>query len=215
MPPRKRRPRGHIAKLPSGSWRAVVYAGTDPLTGQQRQLRVTAKTYEAAKIALTKLQREVDQDQHPKTNITVRQAITQWLDVAELEDTTRERYDDLIRLYIVPTLGNMLASKLDAELLERFYSRLHRCRGLCTGRAGSGHICRPLSSSTTRKIHYIIRGALERAVRWQHLGVNKAALAHAPSPTPTEPDPPSAQKLPRSLTQPGPIPSGVCCSGLL
>ncbi len=31
-------------------------------------------------------------------------------------------------------------------------------------------------------MHYIIRGALERAVRWRHLGVNKAALAIAPSP---------------------------------
>jgi integrase len=194
MPPRKRRPRGHIAQLPSGSWRAVVYAGTDPLTGRPRQLRETAKTYEGAKIALTRLQREVDQDQHPKTNITVCQAITQWLEVAELEDTTRERYADLIRLYIVPTLGEMLASKLDAELLERFYAQLHRCRDLCTGCARSGHVCRPLSTSTTRKIHYIIRGALERAVRWQHLGVNKAAMAQAPSPTPTEPDPPTAQE---------------------
>ena len=57
----------------------------------------------------------------------MRQAITQWLDVIELEDTTRERYDDLIRLYILPVLGDMLASKVDAELLERFYARLHRC----------------------------------------------------------------------------------------
>ncbi len=88
----------------------------------------------------------------------------------------------------------MLASKLDAELLERFYARLHRCRELCAGRPPAGHVCRPLSSSTTRKIHYIIRGALERAVRWQHLGVNKAAMAQAPSPTRTEPDPPSAEE---------------------
>ncbi|MGH3702518.1 MAG: hypothetical protein ACRDQY_24340, partial [Pseudonocardiaceae bacterium] len=96
------------------------------------------------------------------------------------------------RLYILPALGEMLASKLDAELLERLYARLHRCRELCTGRPRAGHVCRPLSTSTTRKIHYIIRGALERAVRWQHLGVNKAAMAEAPSPNHTEPDPPSA-----------------------
>jgi hypothetical protein len=30
-----------------------------------------------------------------------------WLDVAEHEDTTRERYDDLIRRYILPNLGDM------------------------------------------------------------------------------------------------------------
>ena len=51
----------------------------------------------------TKLQRQVDVDQHPKAAITVRQAVTHWLDVAEHEDTTRERYDDLIRRYILPT----------------------------------------------------------------------------------------------------------------
>jgi len=199
MPPRKRRTRGFIEQLPSGSYRAVVYAGTDPLTGRPRYVRETVKTREEAKKAVTRLQGQVDEDKQPKSNITVRQAIAQWLDVAELEDTTRERYADLIRLYIVPTFGDLLAAKLDAELLERFYARLHRCRELCTGRARNGHTCRPLSSSTTRKIHYIIRGALERAVRWRHLGVNKAAMAIAPSPERTEPDPPSADEAARLL----------------
>ena len=201
MSPRKRRPRGTIGQLPSGSWRARVYAGTDPLTGKPRYLRETAETYAAAKTALTRLQYQVDEDRHPKTAITVRQAIDQWLDVAELEDTTRERYEDLIRLYIVPTLGDMLAGKLDAELLERFYARLHRCRELCTAGPNAGHVCRPLSTSTTRKIHYIIRGALERAVRWRHLGVNKAAMAEAPSPRRTDPDPPSAQEAAALLNE--------------
>jgi integrase len=53
-------------------------------------------------------------------------------------------------------------------------------------------VCRPLSSSTTRKVHYILRGALERAVRWRYLGVNVAAMAEAPTPAKTRPDPPSA-----------------------
>ncbi len=70
---------------------------------------------------------------------------------------------------------------------------------MCTGRPRAGHTCRPLSTSTTRKVHYIIRGALERAVRWRHLGVNKAAMAVAPSPERTEPDPPSADEATRLL----------------
>jgi integrase len=121
--------------------------------------------------------------------------------VAALEDTTRERYADLIRLYILPTFGRLQAAKLDAELLERFYARLHHCRDMCTGRPRAGHTCRPLSTSTTRKVHYIIRGALERAVRWRHLGVNKAALAVAPSPQRSEPDPPSADEAARLLNE--------------
>src|SRR5919202_1822258 len=114
MAPRRRRARGHIEQLPSGRFRAMVYAGTDPLTGRRRDLKETADDYDAARVALTKLQRQVDEDRHPKTAITVRQAVAQWLEVAELEDTTRERYEDLIRLYILPTFRSMLASKLDA-----------------------------------------------------------------------------------------------------
>jgi len=31
-------PSGHIEQLPGGSWRAKVYAGTDPLTAREIQL---------------------------------------------------------------------------------------------------------------------------------------------------------------------------------
>ena len=134
-----------------------LFAGTDPLTKKHRYLRETAKTYAAAKVALTKLQGQVDDEMHPKTNITVSQAIDQWLDVARLAETTRDRYDDLIRIYIRPTFGDLPAAKLDAEILERFYARLQRCRTLCDGRTRRGHICQPLSGSTVRQIHQIIR----------------------------------------------------------
>jgi integrase len=129
-----------------------------------------------------------------------RRATSPWLEVAKLEDTTRERYDDLIRPCNLPTLGDMQAGKLDAELLERFNARLEKCRELCTGRPRAVHVRRPLSGSTTCKIHYI-RGPLGRAVRWRHLGANKAALAVAPSPNPTEPDPPSAEEAAAILNE--------------
>jgi integrase len=123
MPPRKRRGRGYIEELPSGSFRAVVPAGMDPLTGRRRPVRETAKTYGEAEVLLTRLQRQVDEDQHPKSAVTVGEAIERWLEVAELEETTKDRYEDLIRLYILPTFGSMQAGRLDAELLERFYAR--------------------------------------------------------------------------------------------
>jgi integrase len=47
MPPRRRR-RGYIEELPSGSHRTVVYAGIDPLTGTLRYIRETTKTYDEA-----------------------------------------------------------------------------------------------------------------------------------------------------------------------
>jgi hypothetical protein len=51
MPGTKRRRRGHIRELPSGSLQAIVYAGTDPLTGRPRYLRETAAGHTAAEAA--------------------------------------------------------------------------------------------------------------------------------------------------------------------
>ncbi|WP_207223423.1 hypothetical protein [Pseudonocardia sediminis] len=227
MPPRKRRSRGHIEELPSGSFRAVVFAGLDPLTGRERRIRETARTHAEATKLLTKLQRQVDENKQPKSSITVGQAVAQWLEVADLQTTTRERYDDLIRLYVLPTFGTLQAGKLDAELLERFYARLQKCRDLCTGRSRN-HVCRPLSASTTRKVHYILRAALDRAVRWRHLGVNPATLAEPPAPrawpgsrcgTCTRSCVRPSRILrarprpPRSSTSRGATRSGVYCSG--
>ena len=201
VPPRPRRRRGHIEVLPSGRFRALVYAGKDPLTGEDLRLRETCKTRAEAEKALTRLQRQVDEDKAPKSSITVATAIEQWMEVVELSETTRDRYEDLIRIYILPTFGTMQAGRLDAELLERYYARLHRCRDLCRARPPKGHEHRPLSTSTTRKIHYIIRGALERAVRWGYVNVNRAAMAVPPTKAKTQPDPPNATEAAALLTE--------------
>jgi hypothetical protein len=48
-------PSGHIEQLPSGSWRAKVYAGKDSLTGREIRFRKTRKTEVEAQIELGKL----------------------------------------------------------------------------------------------------------------------------------------------------------------
>jgi hypothetical protein len=103
------------------------------------------------------LLRRVDERKAPKSAITVAVALERWLGVVGVEETTRDRYEDLIRRYILPTFGDMQLARIDPELLERFYARLHRCRHLCPNRPPKGHVHQPLSTSTTRKIHYIIR----------------------------------------------------------
>jgi integrase len=69
----------------------VVYAGTDPLTGKARRLKEAAPDWNTAQAALTRLQRQVDERQHPRTSVTVGQVVSQWLEVARHEDSTRER----------------------------------------------------------------------------------------------------------------------------
>jgi hypothetical protein len=43
-------------------------------------------------------------------------------------------------------------------------------------------MCGRLSTSTTRKIRFIIRGAFRLAVRWNYLSVKAAGLAKSPVP---------------------------------
>jgi integrase len=206
---RKRRARGHIEERGNrtkGRFRASVFAGTDPLTSKPRYLRKSADTYAQAQVELTKLLAQVDEQQQPRSNITVGQVVEKWLEVAELEATTRQRYDGLVRLYIEPTFGTMSAAKLDAELLESFYARLRRCNTLCSGRARD-HECRPLSASTVRQVHFILRSALDRAVRWRYLGRNEAAMAAPPAFERPDPDPPSAEEVAALLNEAWPDPA--------
>ena len=134
MPSTKGRTRGHIEQRASGRYRAIVYAGVEPLTGQERYLREWAPTKKAAQAALARLQTQVDERRHPRTGTTFGELLDQWMEVSSHESSTRERYADLIRLYLRPTFGTTPAGKIDAELLEMFYGRLRRCRELCLWR---------------------------------------------------------------------------------
>jgi integrase len=91
-------------------------------------------------------------------------------------------------------------AKIDAELLEHFYARLRRCREQCSGRPARGHTCQPLAPSTVRQIHWILSGALGRAVRWRWIAANPANHAEPPGLTPPNPEPPSAKDAARILT---------------
>ena len=68
-----RGPAGHIERLPSGSWRVKVYAGTDPLTGREIRLRRTCKTERAAQIELGKLLAMAQAGRQPYSDVTVAQ----------------------------------------------------------------------------------------------------------------------------------------------
>ena len=193
--------RGHIEKH-RGKYRAIVSAGTDPLTGKRRFLKKTCDTEKQAQVELTRLLNQVDEQRHPRTKILVRQLVEKWFEVEDHEDSTRERYVGLNRKYIDPVFGSMQAAKLDAELLETFYARLRKCRQLCDGkRRSAGHECRPLSSSSIRQIHFILRGSGDRGVRWGYLSGNPAALAEAPPAKKTTPDPPSAEEAAAILNE--------------
>jgi hypothetical protein len=160
--------RGHIEERPNGTFRAVVSAGVDPLTGRRRVLRQTAATQKLAERALTDLLHQVDQQTHARSDLTVRQAIEKWLVIKEPVHArrTRVRNRQLIHDYIEPRFGAMKAAKIDAELLENYYALLQTCKHNGVRRTShTDHECEPMSNSSVRAIHFILRASLDRAVK--------------------------------------------------
>jgi integrase len=64
-------------------------------------------------------------------------------------------------------------------------------------RACKAHVCSGLSDSTVRQIHWIISGALDRAVVWKWIAVNPAEHADKPSLPHPDPEPPTADEAAR------------------
>ena len=50
----------------------------------------------------------------------------------------------------------------------------HECDDRCRP-----HVCRPLGASTIRQIHFILSGALKRAVRWRWIATNPGTIGRA------------------------------------
>lgn len=131
---------GHVERLPSGSFRVEVQAGTDPLTGRRLRFRQTVKTEKQAQIVLGRLLEQASAGQLPDSGVTIAELLTRYMEVAELDVSTRETYEGYIRRTILPALGSMELRKLRGPVLDMFYARLRRCGNLvCTGRPFTEH----------------------------------------------------------------------------
>jgi hypothetical protein len=134
---RARRPRGGIDRLPSGALRARVYAGIDSLTRRRNYLteivRPGPKAEAEAERVRTRLLAQVDEQRNPRTRATVNQLMDRYVDVMDVEFSTRAPYLRYINRYIRPQLGPLQVGRIDAEILDSFYGRLRTCRDDCCG----------------------------------------------------------------------------------
>ena len=201
--PSSERQRGEIETLASGSLRVKVYAGIDPLSGKRHYLTETVpagpRALAEAKKVRTRLIGQIDEQRNPRTRATVDQLMDRYLEVLDVEVTTRARYEVTIRRHVRPLLGHLPVAKLTGETIDTFNGVLRRCREHCDGRPfiehGGGalrpgevhdctakcrpHTCKPLSAASIRKIHFCLSGALTRAVRWHWITVNPLDAAEA------------------------------------
>lgn len=210
--PRKRA-RGRVETLPSGSLRVKVYAGVDPVSKKAHYLtEVVPAGPNAAKQAeqvRTRLLNQVDQKRSPKTGADLNKLLDQHFELLKVEENTRTGYESLARIHIRPLIGEPPLGRIDGEVLDSFYKELRRCRAHCRGSKYiehrtarehecddrcRPHECRALGDGSIRKIHAVLSGAGKRAVRWGWIGVNPFDLAEPLPAAKSDPKPPSAMQ---------------------
>jgi integrase len=126
----------------------------DQLTGKEIRLRETVKaratrreTEREAEKVQTRLINQVNERRSPKTEATVNVLLDKWLEVIDVERTTRIGYVGKIEKHVRPTIGRLAVGKIKAETVETLYARLRRCRDHCNGekyiqhRTADEHVC--------------------------------------------------------------------------
>ena len=166
-----------------GSWRWVLEYGHDSSGGRLQTSKSGYATRAAAQTALQDAVRifKADVIVH---SMTVEEYLTSWLAGKHaLKPKTVELYTGLTRNYLAPHLGQVRLLELRAHHLEAMYG------GLKIGRKG-----RPLSPTTIRRIHGVLRSALNSAVRRRLLSFNPADHIELAPETPRRPRPWTAKQ---------------------
>jgi integrase len=116
-----------------------VYAGLDPLTGKRVYLSGSTTDPGEAKRMLNRLRAQVDQQRHAKSKATLRAAFEDWLEMHEIEQSTRVNYEGFLRLYVGPAIGDQPIGTISARVLEQLYADLRRCSQRCGGQPFIAH----------------------------------------------------------------------------
>lgn len=104
----------------------------------------------------------------PAEDQTVKDFLTSWLqDTAQprLRERTFLRYEELIRLHILPSLGTVKLQKLTPQHLQRLYNE----------KLQEGY-----APQTVKHIHRLLHRALNDAVRWSYIPKNACDYVDAP-----------------------------------
>jgi integrase len=172
----------------------IVSGGRDPVTGKRRHVsRTVAGSKREAEAVLSQLLVDVGRGRHIGADVSVNELLDRWLAMAEpdLSPSTVQVTRWMIDLYVRPRLGEVRLRKLTAIELDRFYAEL---------RKSGGHDGGPLAPRTVRRVHNIVRRALQQAVRWDWIVENPAAHASPPRTQRVEPTAPTPEETSKLLS---------------
>ena len=110
-----------------------------------------------------------------------------WLENTQRQSVrprTYERYEEIVRLHIVPELGQYQLQKLIAQHLQRFYAK---------------KLDEGLSATTVTSFHNVLHKALDTAVKWNLVARNVCDLVSSPHATHFEIQPLSLEQINKLL----------------
>lgn len=100
--------RGHIQQRENGTFRVLIYARRDPLTGKERRRTATAYSRKEAEQLGTRLLSEIDPGRTGGgSKATLSRVLERWLETTDLELTTRYCCEQHIASKILPALGDV------------------------------------------------------------------------------------------------------------
>ncbi|MEA2506801.1 MAG: hypothetical protein QOH48_1419 [Actinomycetota bacterium] len=184
---------GSIRQRGLNSWQIRVYAGTDPETGQRRQLSRTVRgSRTLAQRELRTLAAFANLGPAVGARTTLGDLLDRWFAANEPNwaATTVRSTRSIIDCQLKPKLGHVLVRELQTVMIDDFYAAL-RVTGASRGR--------PLSRGSVVRVHGVLHRALAQAVRWEWIWSNPAATASPPRLEAPEMRPPSPQEMVQPL----------------
>lgn len=168
--------RGSIIKRYKSSYTIVLNLGIDPTSGKRKQEWISVKgTKKDAEKKLAELLHQLDNGTFIKPGkTTVAEFLEKWLsDYAQPKLSPRafERYESIVRVHLIPGLGNIPLTQLKPEHLQRLYATK-----LVDG----------LSARTVRYLHTVLHKALQTAMKWGRVSRNVADGVDVPRARRTE-----------------------------
>jgi integrase len=161
-----------------GSWQWVLEYSRDSNGRRLQTSKAGFPTKAAAQTALQEAVRTFMTDVNV-TNLTVAEYLETWLTGKHaLKPKTVSLYRDFTTNYLVPNLGEIRLLQLRAHHLDRMYANI------TLGRRG-----RPLSPSTIRRVHAVLRSALNTAVKRRLIPYSPAEQVELAPENPKRPKP--------------------------
>ena len=154
---------GNIRKRSNGIWEGRV-----TIDGMAKS--VYGKTHSDVRIKLTEIRNDLDHDDYVDPADT---RLKEWLELWQseyLEDvklSTADRYKSLIRIHIIPELGNIRLMDLRSSAIQAFLNQCKKKKGL--------------SEKSVKNIRLVLHKALENAVEDEQLKKNPCDKAKVPS----------------------------------